>query len=154
VSERRSGRETKRLLRRAMTGLLPPEILAPRPTRTGVPIRYLTSAIRAALPFWRERVLHGSMLTELGIVDPTRLGEAYDQCMAGGGAHQTVALYLALETELWLQAHANGARTNDGSIDAATRAASRAGHDWPDNLVTLEGMDVRDSEGGAVRHSA
>ena len=154
VSERRSGRETKRLLRRAMTGLLPPEILAPRPTRTGVPIRYLTSAIRAALPFWRERVLHGSMLAELGIVDPIRLGEAYEQCMGGGGAHQTVALYLALETEVWLQAHANGARTTDGSIDAATRAASRAGHDWPDNLVTLEGMDVRDSEGGAVRHSA
>lgn len=154
VSERRSGRETKRLLRRAMTGLLPPEMLAPRATRTGVPIRYLTAAIRSALPFWRERVLRGSMLAELGIIDPVGLGEAYDQCLTGGSAHHTVALYLALETELWLQAHANGARSHDGNIGAATTAASRAGHVWPDNLVALEGMDVRDSEGGAVRHSA
>lgn len=154
VSERRSGRETKRLLRRAMTGLLPPEILAPRATRTGVPIRYLTTAIRAALPLWRERVLRGSMLADLGIIDPDRLGEAYDQCLTGSGPHHTVALYLALETELWLQAHTNGARAHDGSIDAATRAASRAGHERPDNLVAQEAMDVRDSEGGAVRHSA
>lgn len=154
VSERRSGRETKRLLRRAMRGLLPPEVLAPRASRTGVPIRYLTTAIRSALPFWRERVLRGSMLAELGIIDPIRLGESYDRCIAGSGAHETVALYLALETELWLQTHATGTRANDGSIDAATRVASRAGHDWPDNLTPREGMDVRDSEGGAVRHSA
>lgn len=154
VSERRSGRETKRLLRRAMTGLLPPEILAPRASRTGVPIRYLTTAIRAALPPWRARLTHGSMLAELGIIDPVRLGEAVDHCLTGNGAHETVALYLALETELWLEAHAHGARSQDGRIDAATRAASRAGHDWPGNLVALEGMDVRDSEGGAVRHSA
>jgi len=154
VSERRSGRETKRLLRRAMTGLLPPEILAPRPSRTGVPIRYLTTAIRSALPVWRERVGRGSMLAELGIIDPVRLGDAYEQCLAGSGPHHAVALYLALETEVWLNAHANAARPNDGSIDAATRAASRAGHDWPDTFVAQEEMDVRDSEGGAVRHSA
>ena len=154
VSERRSGRETKRLLRRAMSGLLPAEILAPRPSRTGVPIRYLTTAIRSALPFWRDRVGRGSMLAELGIIDPIRLGEAYDQCLGGSGAHHTVALYLALETELWLQAHANGVRSHDGRIEAATTAASRAGHEWPDNHVALEEMDVRDSEGGAVRHSA
>lgn len=154
VSERRSGRETKRLLRRAMAGLLPADVLASRPSRTGVPIRYLTTAIRSALPFWRERVGRGSMLAELGIIDPVRLGEAYDQCLTGGSSHHTVALYLALETELWLQTHATGARANHGSIDAAMRAASRAGHEWPDNLVAQEEMDVRDSEGGAVRHSA
>jgi len=154
VSERRSGRETKRLLRRAMTGLLPPEILAPRPSRTGVPIRYLATAIRSALPLWRERVGRGSMLAELGIIEPVRLGEAYEQCLAGSGPHHTVALYLALETELWLNAHAHAAQSNDSSIDAATRAASRAGHDWPDTFVAQEEMDVRDSEGGAVRHSA
>lgn len=154
VSERRSGRETKRLLRRAMSGLLPAEIVAPRPSRTGVPIRYLTAAICSALPRWRERVGRGSMLAELGIIDPVRLGEAYDQCLTGSGAHHTVALYLALETEVWLRTHANAVRSDDGRIDAATRAASRAGHDWPDNHVAQGGMDVRDSEGGAVRHSA
>ena len=154
VAERRSGRETKRLLRRAMTGLLPNEILAPRPARTGVPIEYLVTAIRAVLPQWRERAGRESMLAELGIIDPVQLGAAYDRCLGGSAASHTVALYLALETELWLQAHARGVRGDDGSIDAATRAASRAGHEWPDNLVAREEMDVRDSEGGAVRHSA
>lgn len=152
VSERRSGRETKRLLRRAMSGLLPDEILAPRASRTGVPIRYLTTAIRSALPMWRERLRHGSVLAELGIIDPTRLGAACDECMSRGGAHLTVSLYLTLETELWLRAHSG--RTEDGKTGAVTVAASRAGHEWPDNIFPKEGVDVRNSEGGAVRHSA
>jgi asparagine synthase (glutamine-hydrolysing) len=154
VAERRSAREPKRLLRRAMTGLLPREILAPRPARTGVPIEYRVTAIREVLPLWRERAGRESMLADLGIIDPVQLGAAYDRCLGGSAASHTVALYLALETELWLQAHVGGVRGRDGSIGAAARAASRAGHEWPDNLVAREDMDVRDSEGGAVRHSA
>jgi len=47
--ERRSGRDTKRLLRAAMRGLLPDAVLAPRPARTGVPRHYFRDAWRGEI---------------------------------------------------------------------------------------------------------
>ncbi|HEX6533360.1 MAG TPA: asparagine synthase-related protein [Gemmatimonadaceae bacterium] len=109
VLERRSGVETKRLLRRAMAGLLPADVLAPRRVRTGVPIGYFLRAVRAHAPRLVETLFRAPVLGELGIIEPDAMRAAWDDVLRRGSASGTVALYLALETELWLRAHRDGA---------------------------------------------
>lgn len=106
VSERRSGRETKRLLRRAMNGLLPDSVLAPRPYRTGSPIRYLTGAIVAVMPSLIERTMRDPVLGDLGIVDPFAFRGAWEAAVRRDDLNLCVSLYLTMEVELWLRARA------------------------------------------------
>src|SRR5690606_31149939 len=49
-SERSSGGETKLLLRKAVEGLLPEHILAPRPTKTGTTSAYFERSMREGFP--------------------------------------------------------------------------------------------------------
>ena len=110
VSDRRSGRETKRLLRRAMKGLLPDAVLAPRPYRTGSPIRYLTSAIVAAMPALIEQTMHDPVLGDLGIIEPAAFRNAWEESVKRDDLNLCVSLYLTMEVELWLRARATHRR--------------------------------------------
>ncbi|HET7550859.1 MAG TPA: asparagine synthase-related protein [Gemmatimonadaceae bacterium] len=106
VLERRSGRETKRLLRRAMKGLLPDSALAPRPYRTGSPIRYLTNGIVAIMPSLIERTMTNPVLGDLGIIEPGVYRRMWEESVRRDDLNLCVSLYLTMEVELWLRARA------------------------------------------------
>ena len=106
VSDRRSGRETKRLLRHAMRGLLPDAVLAPRPHRTGSPIRYLTSAIVAEMPSLIEQTMRDPVLGDLGIIEPGVFRSEWEESVKRDDLNLCVSLYLTMEVELWLRARA------------------------------------------------
>lgn len=105
--ERSSGTETKRLLRRSMSGLLPEHILAPRARRTGVTSAYLDRSLRKTHSAYIEGVLSAPLrLAELGIVDPAALRGAWSGFLGRGGGELAVNLLLTLQAELWLRARA------------------------------------------------
>lgn len=106
-AERHQGRETKRLLRAAMTGLLPPAVLAPRPHKTGTMGDYFRRAIQSEFPLLASRVFKGSILAELGVVDSKRLWAAGGRVERGLPEPHLAELLFTLEVELWLQAREN-----------------------------------------------
>jgi asparagine synthase (glutamine-hydrolysing) len=114
VLERRSGRETKRLLRRAMRGMLPDAVLAARPYRTGSPIRYLTSAIVAAMPSLIEQTMKNPVLGDLGIIEPGVFRRMWEEGVERDDLNLCVSLYLTREVELWLRARATHGRERSG----------------------------------------
>jgi asparagine synthase (glutamine-hydrolysing) len=124
VLERRSGRETKRLLRRAMKGLLPDSVLAPRARRTGSPIRYLTNAIMATMPSLIERTMKNPVLGDLGIIEPEVFRRMWDDCVRRGDLNLSVSLYLTMEVELWLRARAtHGDERSESPVARRARLA-------------------------------
>jgi asparagine synthase (glutamine-hydrolysing) len=103
-AERRSRRETKRLLRASMSGLLPDAVLAPREARTGTMVSYFhgsmaTSFGPRALPWLRE-----PLLAELGIVDRDRLHRSCSEAERGMVGPYGGALVMTLRMEIWLRA--------------------------------------------------
>jgi asparagine synthase (glutamine-hydrolysing) len=101
--ERASGRESKRLLRRSMQGLLPDSLLAPRAHRTGVTLGYSRREMRATLPAMFARLLAEPLaLAELGAVDPSVLRNAVENYERGNELER-ISLYDTLKTELWLR---------------------------------------------------
>ncbi|HWA16448.1 MAG TPA: asparagine synthase-related protein [Gemmatimonadales bacterium] len=108
--ERSSGNETKRLLRQAMTGLLPAEVLAPRTHRTGLTTGYSRREMRAHLPALYEQVFSAPLaLAELGAVDPARLRQAVESYKQGNEMER-MSLYDTLNAELWLRHKLPGRR--------------------------------------------
>jgi hypothetical protein len=101
--EKANGTETKILLRRAMRGLLPDSVLAPRKSRTGL----------ASSGFVRDMLTDGyrlaqvaeadAMLADLGIVEPRALKDAWANFVKTGAEHLAARLYCTLQTELWLR---------------------------------------------------
>ena len=101
--ERVTARETKRLLRHAMRGILPDAFLAPRPRRTGVTTQYMREAMRGSARALFEDVFRRPLLAELGIVDAARLQQEWRQ-YAESGEGLGLRLFELLQTELWLRA--------------------------------------------------
>lgn len=110
--------ETKRLLRAAMRGLLPDEVLAPRARRTGVTSGYFRRSMREVYAALLGECFHDPVLAQLGIVDPRRLRERAADYVERNDVRFEVPLFLTLQTELWLQARARPGRF------AAAEAAS------------------------------
>ena len=102
--ERVTARETKRLLRHAMRGILPDAFLAPRPRRTGVTTQYMREAMRGPARALFEEVFRRPMLADLGIVDAARLQQEWQQ-FAESGEGLGLRLFELLQSELWLRAH-------------------------------------------------
>jgi asparagine synthase (glutamine-hydrolysing) len=108
--ERRSSGEVKHLLRHAMRGMLPPEVLAPRPFKTGSLGRYLTDGMRRVLPELLT-LTPASVLGELGIVDRVRWQQAVNTYCRNTHHDMmlSVRLLSTVQAELWLRTHtANG----------------------------------------------
>lgn len=118
--ERSSGKETKRLLRRAMHGLLPEEVLAPRPYRTGITGGYSHRWMVEVFPGLLERTMREPLvLEELGIVRAEELRRACAEYPRRRDAATRVGLYYTLQTELWLRARRGNA---SGSLEKPTNA--------------------------------
>jgi asparagine synthase (glutamine-hydrolysing) len=117
VEERASGRETKRLLRRACEGWLPPQFLAPRPHRTGGTGTYAHRALRQSHAPLIGEVLAEPILAELGIVKAEVLQRRWAEFMHGISRYE-LPLYLTFQTELWLRARLGA----DGRSGAAVSA--------------------------------
>lgn len=102
--ERNAGRETKRLLRAAMRGLLPEAVLAPRAEKTGTLGGYFAAAMRADFPALAADAFRDPRLAALGIVDPAALRAACAEYARTGDGSLGFALVQTLQVELWLRA--------------------------------------------------
>jgi asparagine synthase (glutamine-hydrolysing) len=110
-SERASGRETKRLLRHAVRGLLPEPVLQPRAARTGVTSGYAKQGM--AEPFQQIVARAGAspwILEELGIINTQQFRDAIAPDRLAEDGDQRVSAYLTLQTELWLRSRICGSR--------------------------------------------
>jgi hypothetical protein len=120
--ERASGNETKILLRRAMRGLLPDPVLAPRPHRTGTTSTYFSRGLRGAAPLI-EATMEDMLLVSMGMVEPNTLRRAWAHFLSTGDDEVGVRIYFTLQTELWLR------EREDDTVNQlmAGRAAAQAG---------------------------
>jgi asparagine synthase (glutamine-hydrolysing) len=105
IAERGDGTETKRLLRQAMEGLLPAEVLAPRTHRTGVTVGFSRRHMREAYPGLLAELLSRPLrLADLGIVDADVLRDSAARFLAGDGDEfLRVNLFHAMKVEFWLR---------------------------------------------------
>ena len=103
--ESNSGRQNKHLLRRSMEGLLPPEVVAPRASRTGLPTSYLERTLLAHLSLARSEFVSGMLLADHGIVSHRKLLSAFDDFLGGSveDGERAVALVCAIQAEWWLR---------------------------------------------------
>lgn len=147
--ERNSGRETKRLLRRAMRGLLPEHVLAPRTHRTGITTAYSDRSMRRVFPALMERVLDAPMLGELGVVNGAKIREGWQEFVRTGRNDLKIPLFLTLHVELWLRARLRsrseggpgpGSETGTGGSSGLTLPASESslGRFFQDEPVNSE----------------
>jgi len=111
--ERRSDHETKKLLRASVADALPPEVLAPRATKTGTTAGYLAVGMLRDYLALGDRFFGSSLLAELGIVDARALGAAMDNLRAGRlRGNEAGALVLTLSTEIWLRANVDSVESS------------------------------------------
>jgi asparagine synthase (glutamine-hydrolysing) len=104
--ERNSALETKRLLRAAMRGLLPDDVLAPRSRRTGITTAYSDRRMLQEFPLLLARHGKMQMLADLGIVEPRILRASWNEYLRTGNVAIKIPLFLTMHVELWLQARA------------------------------------------------
>lgn len=106
LSDRGSGADNKKILRYAMKGLLPETVLAPRSRKTGTTISYFRRQMQGSLEAEVVRVFGEgpSQLERMGILNRSALLSAAAQYTRTGSHAVGVMVYLALETERWLEA--------------------------------------------------
>jgi len=97
--------ESKVILRKSMQGLLPQEVLATRPQRTGLPRGYLAHCLQQALPEMVKVAEGCSNLADLGIIEPDVLAEKCRTYLADPVTNGALGgpVYDTLATELWLR---------------------------------------------------
>lgn len=121
VSERRSRGQVKILLRRAMQGLLPDFVLAPRAFKTGTLATYSAQAMVSLATLMRQE-FRDPMLAALGIASSDELNRVSERFSAGAGSRSAAEqLVRALQCELWLKARLGDTRGLKGA--AASSAA-------------------------------
>ncbi|MEQ1692775.1 MAG: asparagine synthase-related protein, partial [Gemmatimonas sp.] len=100
-----SSGENKRLLRRALRGLLPDSVTGPRTSRTGLPVSYFHRTVCAHLQQARADFDRGMCLADLGVVDSPRLLSAIDRYLGGAKTDPSdvVAMSYAAHAEWWLR---------------------------------------------------
>jgi asparagine synthase (glutamine-hydrolysing) len=115
--ERSSGAETKLLLRRAVGGLLPEHVLAPRPAKTGTTGAYFERSMKEGYPLLCEEFLRCSKLESAGMIDADELRRSATTYTRGVASGQVgVNLFLSLQAELWLRAHERQADSPNGGV--------------------------------------
>ena len=100
--ERASQGAVKHLLRRSAAGLLPANVLAPRPFKTGVLTEYFARSFRADPGGVVSDVFARSILAERGVADGAAMQQAWREYKTrgvGGGGH----LFVAFQAEMWLR---------------------------------------------------
>jgi asparagine synthase (glutamine-hydrolysing) len=122
-SERVTARETKRLLRRAMKGLLPDEFLAPRAARTGITTQYYREQLRGPARQLFEAAFEQPILAELGILDVDRLRADWRQYLETGQG-LALSFYDVYQTESWLRSHLGAGTEQAMRAEAASNTVS------------------------------
>ncbi len=103
--ERAFGRETKRLLRRAVRGWLPDQVLAPRAHRTGTTDGFSHRQVFQHLSHLTEELLSEPLLLgEMGIVKADGFRRAVSAYRDRSQGDLRVALLYTYHTERWLRA--------------------------------------------------
>ena len=100
--ERSSQGETKRLLRRAMRGLLPAETLGSRSQRTGTTGSYFRRGLLLGAA-WVPELFQQSRLADMGLIRPDVFLRWWEWFTNGGEGPWDVALCATVQTERWLQ---------------------------------------------------
>ena len=121
--ERVTARETKRLLRRAMKGLLPDEFLAPRPARTGITTQYMREQLRGPARPLIDAAFERPVLAELGILDADRLHADWRKYLETGQG-LALSFYDVYQTETWLRAHLGAGSGHELRAEAAGSVVS------------------------------
>lgn len=105
-SERFSGGENKLLLRSALAGLLPPDHLARRRKRTGLPGGYLVRALPEALAHGMGGLGDRLLLADLGVVEPSILRAIHARFLRQPQRESNSGsqLFEILAVEYWLRA--------------------------------------------------
>ncbi|MGQ0764484.1 MAG: asparagine synthase-related protein [Gemmatimonadota bacterium] len=100
-----SGAANKHLLRASMRGLVPDEVLAPRPERTGMPSAYLLRTARAHASLLRDIMADGMLLAQHGVVSTDVLADAVATVLGARSPNprEMHQLILLAQAELWLQ---------------------------------------------------
>lgn len=114
-SDRADGAETKVLLRRAMHGLLPERVLAPRPHRTGITSAYFLRHLRDEGRPLVDAILQDSLLASIGMIDLTHLRRAWAHVLEHDHDELAVRILFTLHTELWVRAHADDLPTREAA---------------------------------------
>jgi asparagine synthase (glutamine-hydrolysing) len=122
-SERVTARETKRLLRRAMKGLLPDEFLAPRPARTGITTQYMREQLHGPARPFIDAAFERPVLAEVGILDADRLRSDWQKYLETGKG-LALSFYDVYQTESWLRAHLGAGTEQALRSETASRVAS------------------------------
>jgi len=126
-AERSQGGETKRLLRASMRGLLPDNVLAPRASRTGMTLGYFHRSMHAGLATVLLETFKESLLAESGVIDIKQFWQAAGRYLKSQDANSGVELFLTLQAELWLRAHARSGRA-EYSVPGVEAVALSAGY--------------------------
>ncbi len=115
--ERARGLDSKLLLRRAMKGLLPDDVLASRDIRSGTTVGYSRHWMNQEYPaLFGDLFEQPLRLAELGIVNTETLKKSVKTFLEHGGEFRRVGLFHALQAELWLRGHENkGVGCEDGA---------------------------------------
>ncbi|MEO7965554.1 MAG: asparagine synthase-related protein, partial [Gemmatimonadaceae bacterium] len=97
--------ENKRLLRRALRGLLPDVVTGARTARTGLPVSYFDRTVRAHLQQARNDFADQMRLADLGIVDASHYLSRVDAFLRNEkmDPNSVVALSYAAHAEWWLR---------------------------------------------------
>jgi asparagine synthase (glutamine-hydrolysing) len=120
VSERASPYETKSLLRRAMRGLLPDSILAPRRYRTGTTVGFSQRQMLAGYPpLFRSIFARPMILESMGVVDASSLRKAAEHYLLSPSDQVGIPLFHTIKTELWLRAQRRSASASAATSDRA-----------------------------------
>ena len=106
LSDRGGLGEGKRMLRRAMKGLIPDSVLVPRPQKTGTPAGYFKRQFQGALPAQFNELFGAgrSQLAALGVVDDRVLKSAVERYVQTGDHMLGAGLLMTVEAEHWLVA--------------------------------------------------
>jgi hypothetical protein len=88
-----------------MEGLIPASVLAPRPTKTGIPRASLHRRLREELPQEVETLFRGTSgkLSDLGVIDLAAYRAALGEYLKTGDHITGVQLLLTFQCELWLR---------------------------------------------------
>lgn len=102
-AERVEGGESKILLRAALEGLVPDEVLAPRPQRTGAPDSVFHRLMRTGVLTTADRLGPLERLADLGIVEPQAFADAVSGYRANPSFFLGAQIAFSVDTECWLR---------------------------------------------------
>jgi asparagine synthase (glutamine-hydrolysing) len=102
LSERGYAGDSKRILRAAMRGLIPDQVLAARSLKTGTTVGYMRRQLQKTPEYSVERAMR---LIEIGVVDPDAIRSVIETYRRTGAHFLGAHLLSTFEADRWLAKH-------------------------------------------------